>query len=128
VLRLAQKLFDDGNQVGSLRVIASPGHTLPVTSPSSTLATIPWLLAIRTLLKEERSLQAFTVSGSLCPLGSRGIVLWPRSAPPNSPPSKPSRLAVGHVPTVLSPVAAVGRAVELAYQQHSLKREVVVSQ
>ncbi len=107
----------DGQQVGSLQAVSSPGHTPGHFSYLDTRD--------RTLIAGD----AFTTQTGLVTAGvfswkfpfpalfSWNAQLCARSAA-RLRDLKPSRLAVGHGMTLVSPEAAMDRAVALALQQH----------
>jgi glyoxylase-like metal-dependent hydrolase (beta-lactamase superfamily II) len=111
------RLLKEGDHVGSLRAIRSPGHTPGHRAflderDNSLLAgdaftTQPWLLAAG----------VFSPVFPLAALFSWNATLGAESAAKLRL-LNPSRLSVGHGTTLVSPLKDMDRAVELALKQH----------
>ena len=111
-----KRCLNDGDRVGSLQTISSPGHT-------------PGHMAY--LDVRDGSLlagDAFTTQTGVVAAGALKfyfpfpwIFSWNRELAAESARKlrnvKPTRLAVGHGKTIESPLAAMDRAVELAFRQ-----------
>jgi glyoxylase-like metal-dependent hydrolase (beta-lactamase superfamily II) len=113
-------LLGDGDQVGSLRVVASPGHSPGhvafVDSRDNTLLAGDSYMT-------QRGVIAAGVYSFFFPLPawfSWNCALAAESAAKLAA-LKPSRLAVGHGPTIVSPVAKMEETVRIALQQYSQK-------
>jgi glyoxylase-like metal-dependent hydrolase (beta-lactamase superfamily II) len=110
------RLLDDGDRIGSLQAIFTPGHT-------------PGHMAFLDL--RDGSLiagDAFTTQTGIVAAGVfklsfpfPALFSWNREFAAESARKlrdlKPSRLAVGHGKTIESPLAAMDQAIELAFQQ-----------
>jgi len=110
------RLLNDGDCIGSLQAIFSPGHT-------------PGHFAF--LDMRDGSLiagDAFTTQTGVLAAGTFKLLFpfpalfsWNREVAPESARKlrglKPERLAVGHGKTIESPLAAMDRAIELAFRQ-----------
>lgn len=114
--RFTRKL-DDGEQVGSLLAISSPGHTPGHFSyfdirdntliAGDSFITQKGLVAAGVFSWFFPMPALFSWNGSLCARSAAKL----RDL-------KPARLAVGHGDTLISPGLAMDRAVALAFQQH----------
>ena len=110
------RLLNDGDRIGSLQAVFSPGHT-------------PGHFAF--LDMRDGSLiagDAFTTQTGVLAAGTFKLLFpfpalfsWNREVAPESARKlrglKPERLAVGHGKTIESPLAAMDRAIELAFRQ-----------
>src|SRR5271170_1042671 len=113
----AHRLLKDGDKVGSLRVVTCPGHTpghiaFVDVRDNSLIAGDSFIT--------QKGIVAAGVYNVLFPMPawfSWNCALSALSAAKLSA-LKPSRLAVGHGHTVLSPSSLMDRAVEIAMQQH----------
>jgi len=113
----AHRLLNDGDLVGSLRVVTSPGHTPGHIAFLDTRDDS--LLAGDSFITQKGIIAAgvysfffpmpawFSWNPALCAVSAAKLAAL-----------KPSRLAVGHGHTVSSPVPQMDRAVQLAFQQH----------
>jgi glyoxylase-like metal-dependent hydrolase (beta-lactamase superfamily II) len=115
------KFLDDGDQVGSLRVITCPGHSpghiafLDVRDNS--------LIAGDSFITQKGVIAAgvysfffpmpawFSWNAGLAAISAAKLSAL-----------KPSRLAVGHGPTIVSPSAEMDLAVQVAFQQHPIRK------
>jgi glyoxylase-like metal-dependent hydrolase (beta-lactamase superfamily II) len=114
--KVTRKL-SDGQRVGSLRAIASPGHT---PGHFSYLDIRDGTLIAGDAFTTQTGLVAAGVFSWVFPfpaLFSWNPELCARSAAKLRD-LKPDRLAVGHGKTLVSPGAAMDRATALAFQQH----------
>jgi glyoxylase-like metal-dependent hydrolase (beta-lactamase superfamily II) len=113
-------LLNDGDRIGSLQAILSPGHTPGHTS----------YLDVRdgSLIAGD----AFTTQTGVLAAGTFKLLFpfpalfsWNREVAAESARKlrnfKPARLAVGHGMTIESPLAAMDQAIELAFRQCGTK-------
>jgi glyoxylase-like metal-dependent hydrolase (beta-lactamase superfamily II) len=114
--KVTRKLLD-GEQVGSLRAISSPGHT---PGHFSYLDVRDNTLIAGDAFMTQAGLMAAGVFRWFFPLPA--LFSWNGSLSARSAAKlrdlKPARLAVGHGNTLTSPGEALNRAVALAFQQH----------
>jgi glyoxylase-like metal-dependent hydrolase (beta-lactamase superfamily II) len=106
----------DGDRVGSLQAISSPGHT---PGHMAYLDVRDGSLIAGDAFTTQMGMIAAGVFKFYFPFPA--LFSWNRVVAANSASKlrnlKPTRIAVGHGKTVESPLAAMDRAVELAFQQ-----------
>lgn len=115
------RTVNDGDRVGSLRVIDCPGHT---PGHIAFLDERDGSLIAGDSYMTQKGVIAAGVFSVLFPMPawfSWNLELSARSAAKLAA-LKPTRLAVGHGPTVTSPSVAMDDAVKLAYRQHPAAR------
>lgn len=116
------RLLKDGEEIGSLRVVAcpghSPGHVAFVDSRDNTL------LAGDSFMTQKGVIAAgvFSLFFPMPAWFSWNCALAAESAAKLAA-LKPSRLAVGHGPTINAPVTQMEETVRIALQQHPPKHQ-----
>jgi glyoxylase-like metal-dependent hydrolase (beta-lactamase superfamily II) len=113
----AHRLLNDGDHVGSLRAVACPGHTPGHMAflderDNSLLAGDSYVTQTGVI-----AAGVFSVFFPMPAWFSWNPVCSARSAAKLAA-LKPTRLAVGHGKTIVSPGAQMDRAVEMAFRQH----------
>jgi glyoxylase-like metal-dependent hydrolase (beta-lactamase superfamily II) len=110
------RVLMDGDRVGSLQAISSPGHT---PGHMAYLDVRDGSLIAGDAFTTQMGMIAAGVFKFYFPFPA--LFSWNRVVAANSASKlrnlKPTRIAVGHGKTVESPLAAMDRAVELAFQQ-----------
>ena len=113
----AHTLVNDGDEVGSLRVVACPGHT---PGHIAFLDCRDNSLLAGDAFMTQKGVMAAGTFALLFPLPA--IFSWNNTLSARSAAKlaalEPSRLAVGHGKTLESPSAQMERAVEIALRQH----------
>jgi glyoxylase-like metal-dependent hydrolase (beta-lactamase superfamily II) len=110
------RFVNDGDRVGSLQAISSPGHT---PGHMAYLDVRDGSLVAGDAFTTQMGVIAAGVFKLYFPFPS--LFSWNRGCAAESAKKlrnrKPARLAVGHGKTIESPLAAMDRAIELAFQQ-----------